>query len=122
MMMMMMAVDIVAPTRLEVYAGRQFLGAVWAAVRNSAGMFGTFMMSSLVVMVMVVLVACKGMDTLHTETLHLMDGPFGARFGVIHTCDDFCEDAAENIFTFGVGGVGGKWDEIYRMKGQLEVN
>ncbi len=102
---------------LELDMTRKFHRPIWAAV-GSARVLATFVMG---MGVGVVFVSGEGVDAFDAETLHLVNGAFGASFGCsfgfVHIGKDFGEEAAENIFTFGVGGIGGGRDESYGVEG-----
>ena len=100
---------------LELDMARKFHSAIWAAV-GSARVLAAF-----VVGVGVVLVSGEGVDAFDAETLHLVDGALGGSFGrslgFVHVGENFGEEAAKDIFTFGVGVVGGGGDESYGEEG-----
>ena len=92
---------------LKVDMAGEFHSPIWAAVR-SARVLATFVVGMRVV---IVFVTGDGVDAFDAETLHFVDGAFGGGFDFVHIVEDFGEEAAKNIFTFGVGGVGGGGDE-----------
>ena len=100
---------------LELDMGRKFHSTIWAAVR-SARVLATF-----VVGMRVVFVSCEGVDTFDAETLHFVDGALGGRFGgsfgFVHVGEDFGEETAKDVFTFGVGVVGGGGNKSYGEEG-----
>ncbi len=90
-------------TGLEMDVGGEFDGAVGTTVGNSHGVF---------VACVVVLAAHELVHAFHADALHLVGGALGGGFGFFGAGDDFGEDAAEDVFTFGVWGVGGGGDGI----------
>ena len=100
---------------LELDVAGEFHSAIWAAV-GSAGVLAAF-----VVGMGVVLVSGEGVNAFDAETLHLVDGAlcgsFGGSLGFVHVGEDLGEEAAKDIFTFGVGVVGGGRDESYGEEG-----
>ena len=97
-------VDVVVAmaVRLEVDVGGELpelQAAIWKAVRHS------MLAWTLVVVrvgVEVVLVPGELVETLHTETLHLVAGSLGRRLGFGDAGDHLGEDAAQDGLTFGV--------------------
>ena len=96
---------------LELDMGGKFHSAIWAAVRSAE------VLAAFVVRMGMVFVSGEGVDTFDAETLHLVDGAFSGSFGFVHVGEDFGEEAAEDVFTFGVGVVGGGRDESYGEEG-----
>ena len=100
---------------LELDMARKFHSPIWAAV-GSARVLATF-----VVGMGVVFVSGEGVDAFDAETLHLVDGALGGSlggsFGFVHVGEYFGEEAAKDIFTFGVRIVGGGGNESYGVEG-----
>lgn len=57
-----------------------------------------------------VFVACELVEALDAEAFHLMHGAFGGCFGFLHACEELGENAAKDVFTLGVRGVGRRGD------------
>ena len=99
----------------ELDMARKFQSTIWAAV-GSARVLATF-----VVGMGVVFVSSDRVDTFNAETLHLVDGAFGRSFGrslgFVHVGEDFGEEAAKDIFTFGVRVIGGGGNESNGVEG-----
>ena len=62
-------------------------------------------------------VSGDGVDAFDAETLHLVGGAFGGGFDFIDVVEYFGEEAAENVFTLCVGGIGGGGDGSYGVEG-----
>lgn len=100
---------------LEMDMARKLHSTIWAAVR-SARVLATFVVG-MGVFVVVLFVAGDGVNAFDAETLHFVDGAFGAGFDFVDVVEDLCEEAAEDVFAFGVGGVGGWGEESYGVEG-----
>ena len=100
---------------LELDMARKFHSSIWAAV-GSARVLATFVVGA-----GVVFVSSNRVDTFNAETLHLVDGAFGRSFGgslgFVHVGEDFGEEAAKDIFTFGVRVIGGGGNESNGVEG-----
>ena len=96
--------------RLEMDMARKFHSAIWAAVGSTRafvvgmGVVGLF-------------VSGDGVDAFDAETFHLVGGAFGGGFDFVDVVEYFGEEAAENVFTFCVGGIGGGGDGSYGVEG-----
>lgn len=98
---------------LEMNVAGEFHSPIWAAVRG-ARVLTTFMMR---VGMVGLFVSGDGVDAFDAETLHFVDGALGGSFDFVHIVEDFGEEAAEDVFTFGVRGIGGGRDESYGVEG-----
>ena len=97
---------------LEMNVAGKFHSPIWAAVR-SARVLATFVVGMGVVRLFV---SGDGVDAFDAETLHFVDGAFGGGFDFIDIIEDFGEESAEDVLTFGVGRVGGGGDESYGVE------
>lgn len=97
---------------LELNVGRKNHRAVRKTVGHAA-------LVTLVMRAVVVLVAGELVEAFHAEALHSVGYALGGCFGLVHAGDDFGEDAAEDVFTFGVGCVGGGWNDIDGLESEL---
>ena len=101
--------ELVSDIGLEMDMARKFHSPIWAAVR-SARVLATFVVG-------VVFMSGESVDAFDAKTLHFVDGALGGSFGFVHVGEDFGEEAAEDIFAFGVGRIGGGGDESYGVEG-----